>query len=527
MKLSVRVGIIIGGLSIIISTMVAGASYYYQLKKATKQSQQLVAQLAENANRTSAIAAYVDDHELASEIVAGLSNNDLIAGAIIYVPGTQFKVQGGALSPNVKSIIVTLRNPFSEEEVLGTLEVFPDIRFIQQQASSSSLQNALLLMLLSVLIAVFVGLYVRNKLTRPLRSLATKFSNIDTSAPDEMQAIEIDYKKADEIGYLVTKINTLIVALKKQFRSERQLRQTTEELQKRYRLLFEQATAGIAVISPDGLVTIANPAFNHLFGENTEGKNLAQFFDSTNEFKSQIDSLYDQGVSSHIEIELISYLGVKKRYLNCLFSTIQDEREKSRTHSEHLIEVMIYDVTKRKEQEHKARYEADHDSLTNLLNRRSGVIKLEQQLAATAETEGNFALMMMDLDKFKPINDNHGHDVGDLVLTTISQRLSEVSADFDTSAIRWGGDEFLIGISADNLEIVNIYADLVLKTVQKHVVVNPSLSVSVGASIGVITLTAKQAQNATIDDLINQTDNLMYEVKKTNKNSFTILDYQG
>lgn len=526
MTLSARVGIIIGGLSIIISSVVAGASYYYQLIKATEQSQQLVAQLAQSANRTSSIAAYLDDQELANEILAGLSNNDLIAGAIIYVPDKGFRVQVGNLNPNVKSIKETLRNPFSEEEVLGRLEVSPDLKFIQQQASTGSLQNALLLMLLSILIAVFVWLYVRNKLTRPLRSLSTKFSSIDTSTPDEMQAIEIGYTKQDEIGNLVVKANALILALQKQFRSERQLRQTTEELQKRYRLLFEQATAGIAVMSSHGLISIANPAFNQLFGEDTEGKNLSQFFDSTSEFTSLLASLDQQSVTSHIEIELNSYLGVNKRYLNCLFSTIHDEREKTRTHSEHLIEVMIYDVTKRKEQEHKTRYEADHDSLTNLLNRRSGVIKLAQQLASVAESNEYFALMMMDLDKFKPINDTHGHDVGDLVLTTISERLIEASDDFETRAVRWGGDEFLIGISADNLSVVNRYAKLILKTVQRQVDVNPSLSVSVGASIGIITLTAKQAQNATIEDLITRSDNLMYEVKQTNKNSFTLLDYQ-
>lgn len=525
MTLSVRVGFIIGGLSIIISAMVAGASYYYQLIKATEQSQQLVAQLAENANRTSAIAAYVDDQELANEIVAGLSDNDLIAGAIIFVPGTQFKIQAGTFSANVKSIVVTLRNPFGEE-VLGTLEVFPNKKFIQHQASSSSLQNALLLMLLSVLIAIFVWLYVRNKLTRPLRSLSTKFSSIDTSAPDEMQAIEIGYKKADEIGNLVTKANVLILALQKQFRSELQLRQTTEELQKRYRLLFEQASAGIAVLSCEGLVSIANPAFNQLFDENTEGKNLAQFFDSTSEFMSILATLTQQNISSHIEVELISYLGANKRYLNCLFSTIHNEREKTRTHSEHLIEVMIFDVTKRKEQERQTRYEADHDSLTNLLNRRSGMINLTHQLDSIVGSQRIFALVMMDLDKFKPINDTHGHDVGDLVLTTISGRLREASDDFETNAIRWGGDEFLIGISVDRLEVVSHYAELLLTTVQKEINVNPSLSVSVGASIGIVTLTAKQAQSASIEDLITQSDNLMYVVKQSNKNSFTIVDYQ-
>jgi diguanylate cyclase (GGDEF)-like protein/PAS domain S-box-containing protein len=527
MTLSVRVGVIIGGLSIIISTIVAGASYYYQLLKATEQSQQLVAQLAQSAKRTSAIAAYLDDQELAGEIVAGLSNNDLIAGAVINVPSTEFSVQTGILNPNVQSIEVTLYDPFSEEVELGILKVFPDIKFIQARASSSSLQDALLLMLLSVLIAVCVWLYVRNKLTRPLRALSTKFSSIDTTAPDQMQAIDISYTKNDEIGYLVTKINALILALQKQFRSERQLRQTTEELQKRYRLLFEQATAGIAVLSQEGTVSIANPAFNQLFGENTEGKDLADFFHSASEFKSQLETLYQDDVYPHIEVELISYLDSQKRYLHCLFSTIKEERDKPRNQSEHLTEVMIYDVTKRKEQEYKVRYEADHDSLTNLLNRRSGTLKLKQQMTSMAGSEKIFALMMMDLDKFKPINDNYGHDVGDLVLTTISERLSQVSADFDISAIRWGGDEFLIGVSADSPKIIEDYAALVLKTVQQPITINQNLSVAVGASIGIITLTALQTETVGIEDLINKSDALMYDVKQTSKNSFTIVAYQN
>ena len=534
MKLSFKISLTIGVISVVISTIVAGISYYFQLEQATKQSEQLVKQIAQSANRTGAIAAYLDDNELATEIVIGLANNDLIAGATIETVSYSPAIVAGKSDYNVASINIPLYSPFIETEPVGLLTVFPDAEFIRKQASDNSLKTAYLLLGLSVCIAIIVGLFIRAKLTHPLRNVAYEFSQIETSAPGKMQAIDIRYYKNDEIGKLVYKVNLLINALKQQFLSEKQLRRTTEELQKRFRLLFEQATAGIGLLDVNGTVKIANPAFNELFDDNTEGKSIISYLASPSEFEEQIKQLFAESSNpnAQVEMDVICYRGAKKCYFHCLLSTINEARDKVREASndlsKHMVEIIIYDVTERKELELKTRYEADHDPLTGLQNRRAGTLGLSEQLSEINDCQPIFAMLMIDLDKFKPINDIHGHEVGDIVLSQVSERMLKAITSVDSTCIRWGGDEFVIGLSVCLRSEVETYTQLILTAINQKIIINNDLEVSVGASIGVIMVDALTAKSTNIDEIIARADALMYETKQNKdalENNYLIIDF--
>ncbi|MFC4701467.1 diguanylate cyclase domain-containing protein [Glaciecola siphonariae] len=519
MSLSLRISLIIGFIAIAISSAVAFLHFNIQLDHSKEQSENLVRQMAQNDQGTSSIAAYLLDTELADEIVEGLANNDLIAFASITAHSEQLALAG--INPRSQNnVVVSLKNPFDEAEQIGLLTVYPDLRFIQAQASSNSIQTAITLIALSASIAIIVGIFVHFKLTSPLRSLSEEFESVDTSNPEVMSLVDINYSGHDEIGKLIVKTNNLISALQSRFRSEKILRQTNDELQKRFRLLFEQATAGIALISGTGEITIANPAFKELFGKHVLLKAFADLFHEPQKVHIELDKLRHSDGFSQIDVDFVSMKEGKKRYLHCLFSRILDSREVAREDSENLIEVIVYDVTKRREQELKTRYEADHDSLTGLMNRRSGLGSLQLQLDRAVKKQQLFSLMMIDLDRFKPINDTYGHDAGDIVLRTISSRIKELVNEQEATLIRWGGDEFLLGLTLDGNKSITDFAESLMQSIQEDVRIDTKTSVQVGASIGIIRTLYSESEK--VDTLITKADALMYNIKESGRNQYQI-----
>ncbi len=525
MKLSVRISLTLALISMVISAVVALTSYFYQLDKATNQSLRLVSQLAQGAQRASAISAYIQDTELATEIISGLEINDLIShAAIIDRSNKIFAGYTSSISSQPK-IELQLYSPFIDDDKVGSLVIYPNTNFIQSSATESSLQLAFLLLSLSLVTALTVGVFIRNKLTMPIRKLVDEFINVDVSRPNDLYNIDINYKKDDEIGLLIRKVNSLVGALQQQNQSEYELRKATEELQKRFRLLFEQSTAGIGLLDLNGQVTLANQSMNMLFGTKVEGTSLPSYFHKPELLREQLLILQDDNFYSQVSIDLVIYKQKRKRYLHCLLSTIKDDRKDSRFESEHLVEIIIYDVTSRREVERKAKYEAAHDSLTGLLNRRAGMKALKNKLQEGHDAHSIYAVLMIDLDAFKPINDEYGHDVGDLVLRAVSERLIGATADYSSLCIRWGGDEFIVGLTIDTNNALDTLCQQILHDIQQSILVNPQLNVSVGASIGCVYLNLADYKTlgVNLDDVIKEADQLMYDIKQTGKNNYQLL----
>ena len=108
--------------------------------------------------------------------------------------------------------------------------------------------------------------------------------------------------------------------------------------------------------------------------------------------------------------------------------------------------VVSHDITERKQLEDQVRQLAFHDVVTKLPNRRLLHDRLSQSMAASARSGCHGAVMFLDLDNFKRLNDSHGHTVGDLLLIEVAERLKSCVREMDTVA-RFGGDEFVVMIS--------------------------------------------------------------------------------
>jgi diguanylate cyclase (GGDEF)-like protein len=166
------------------------------------------------------------------------------------------------------------------------------------------------------------------------------------------------------------------------------------------------------------------------------------------------------------------------------------------------------------EQEEAARYACFHDVLTGLPNRALFNDRLDHGFAQAKRHGWSLAVMFLDLDRFKNINDTYGHDIGDSVLRTVAQRLKDSTRGDDTVS-RLGGDEFLYLLAEirDEKSVAAI-AQKIIKAIQapfEVTVRGVDTTLSVGASIGISIF---PRHGTTVDTLIISADMAMYQAKR-------------
>lgn len=178
--------------------------------------------------------------------------------------------------------------------------------------------------------------------------------------------------------------------------------------------------------------------------------------------------------------------------------------------------VMLTDISERRRAVEQARHQAEHDPLTGLPNRILFMDRLEQALATVARKGRQFALMFIDLDHFKAINDTHGHEVGDAVLLEVAHRLRRCVRRVDTVS-RLGGDEFVV-LLADigGVDQAAHVADTIMQSVARPVqatVGSLTLSVSIGIAIC-------PSDGDDPKTLLRHADVAMYHAKEAGRSAF-------
>ncbi|MBD2666775.1 diguanylate cyclase with PAS/PAC and Chase2 sensors [Richelia sinica FACHB-800] len=169
-------------------------------------------------------------------------------------------------------------------------------------------------------------------------------------------------------------------------------------------------------------------------------------------------------------------------------------------------------------QEDHLRQLAYYDPLTGLCNRKCFLEKLSESLLSAENHRLMLGLLFIDLDGFKQVNDTLGHDMGDLLLITIAQRLKNSLRASDIVS-RLGGDEFTIIIpTLSNLQIAGQIAEKVLGIITEPILLNDT-TVKVSASIGI---SVYPLHSQDIDNLIKQADMAMYMAKKSGKNAYQL-----
>lgn len=193
-------------------------------------------------------------------------------------------------------------------------------------------------------------------------------------------------------------------------------------------------------------------------------------------------------------------------------SVVRDRENAERMHY-----VMIFsDITERKQAEEHIHHLAHHDPLTTLPNRMALEARLEQSLAEADRNQRSVAVMFLDLDRFKAINDTLGHHVGDLLLIEVARRLRLTVRASDTVA-RLGGDEFLVVLSAlEAPKVATTVASAILEALSQPYPIEGNI-VHCTPSIGV---SFYPQDGGDVDTLMKYADTAMYHAKELGRNGF-------
>ncbi len=287
--------------------------------------------------------------------------------------------------------------------------------------------------------------------------------------------------------------------------------------------IFNNAGVGIALLDLWGRFVKVNDFWLSLLGYSREGASTLSNKDITHDDDvvetQQMFAALANGEIPHYESDrLFVRSGGRVFWGHLSMTPVQDESGYIRA-----IIAIVQDINERKLLEEKLEAMAHYDALTGLPNRALFFDRLAQAIAQTRRSQGMFALMFVDLDGFKAVNDTFGHDTGDAVLKAVSEHLLECVRDSDTVA-RMGGDEF-------TLVVRNLHGPQDAAAVAEKILaaLAPPLHLlghecRIGASIGIVLY---PQHGNTAEELLNQADHAMYAVKKAGKNAYRFAEPQG
>ena len=355
---------------------------------------------------------------------------------------------------------------------------------------------------LSGIIALFVRLLIIKHIATPVERLHTAMSDIQRSG-DLSKRADIDGDNTD-ISDMAQSFNALLESL--------------QHANKRLNLfarVFENSHEGVPITDAERKIVAINPAFTQVTGYTQEdvigqnpklmssGRQTPEFYramwdsiDGTGQWQGEI---WDRRKNGEIYPQWLS------------IGTLRDEGGKVVNY------ISIFnDITERKESERHIQFMAHYDALTKLPNRALFGDRLAQALATARRSGKKAALLFLDLDRFKSINDSLGHQPGDLLLQSVAARLKSCVREMDT-VCRQGGDEFIVLLS--EIDKMEDAAHIALKIVEamskEHFVGGSNLIIT--CSIG-ISIYPDDAVDGSL--LIKNADAAMYHAKESGRNNF-------
>ncbi|WP_057773986.1 EAL domain-containing protein [Cytobacillus dafuensis] len=285
------------------------------------------------------------------------------------------------------------------------------------------------------------------------------------------------------------------------------------ESEQKFRSIVDHNLDGILTVSLKGIILEVNPAASIFTG--FTGKQLTN--------RSIFDLIPDQEVEDFKELFLKTKYGFPSESLDCRFThrkgnniTIHVKTAPIVINSEIVgIYVIIRDISEQSKNAETIKFMAFHDQLTGLLNRRALLRDLEDNISEAKNAKREFALLSIDLDRFKYLNDTLGHILGDKILIKVAERLSEISPN-NCTAYRQGGDEFIILLPETDRQKASRFArNILLKFSSSFYLSSQEYYISPSIGISMFPNDGRDAET-----LIKNADEALFRVKEKGKAHF-------
>lgn len=299
----------------------------------------------------------------------------------------------------------------------------------------------------------------------------------------------------------------------------------TEQLKARENLMlaasvFEHANEGIMITDPDTVILDVNAAFTRITGylrEEVLGATPRLLSSGRHDKAFYAEMWRTLGEQGHWVGEIWNRRKNGEAFAELL--AISEVRDPGGDILRYV--ALFSDITALKQHQDQLEKIAHYDALTGLPNRSLLADRLQQAMAQTLRRNEQLAAVYLDLDGFKAVNDNHGHDTGDRLLTIIAERMKHALRDGDTLA-RLGGDEFVaVLLNLPDVEACRPLLERLLQAAAEPVEEGDTV-LRVSASLGVSFY--PQAEPIDADQLLRQADQAMYQAKQCGKNRYHLFD---
>jgi len=435
----------------------------------------------------------------------------------------------GASNSPCKILVVddNVRNLKAISYILSSLEA--DIIYVTSglEALALTLHHDFSVILLDVLMPNMDGFEVATLLSQSERTRYIPVIFVTASTPSTQHenkgyglgAVDYIYKPIDS-EILLSKVRVFIQLFEQKSKIQKELK-TNQQLRDKHSLLLDAVIEGVIGIDIHGIISFSNPAANSLLSNryaSPVGKPLMRYLKegATTSTKqhwptSAIHKHCSAGERYHQEVNAYWCNNGENIPIEYTATPILKDGAFDG------VVISFKDIRERKLAEKKLVKLAHYDSLTDLYNRSTFYEHLKASITRADRADYHIAVLFLDLDLFKTINDSLGHDSGDKLLITTAHRLSECVRETDVVS-RFGGDEFAIFLEIDN-DINNaiMIAKKIIKAIEKPFTLGVN-QVFISASIGISVYSP--AENENEETLLKHADIALYQAKSKGRGNF-------
>ena len=468
------------------------------------------------------------DNMLAEEVVSGLLKYPFIERAQISDELGEILAHSKVELPDSTTLWLTnalglthkeYRQPLQTPEYAGAGPGQLVLQVNLDQAFTDFYDRSLVIVLSgltrNILLALLLLVIFYLVLTKPLERLAEQFSRVNLTGPAPGKPLMVaERHRHDELGQLCNTGNELIQTLTGLLADKDQAGQALKNSEMRLLKLIDRVPQMIIAQNKSGKILFSNQQFADFYQRNIADictLTVPQLHSHAPEEANNIEMIR-QSVLANGEVVNLSEIamsdpGGKQEYFSLQIAPFEYFTEPATI-------IVASNITEQRQiQQHIAKL-ATHDSLTGLPNRMLLNDRLELSLANCQRNHQHNALLFLDLDHFKNINDSLGHGVGDQLLIEVSKRLTGMVRQNDTVA-RLGGDEFVILLQElpEDREAAHDYVARIGDKLQEQLsqpIHVEDRALHVGVSIGVVLF---PMQDKTQTDLLRYADTAMYQAK--------------
>ncbi|WP_086932658.1 EAL domain-containing protein [Agarilytica rhodophyticola] len=523
-----KVGVVI---AFIVGILMSAVQMYIDYQVQSTEITSLISRITEVSTPPAVRAVHTLDDKLAREVATGLMRYDFIIA--VTIEDEEANELASASKPRQESNTHWFTQFFTDDLKLyssslfipGEVNVSGHMLFVVDLdiAYRPFYQQSVVLissgLIRSFFLVLFLFIAFHYMLTKPLINLSVQMKQINPGSPGE-QRLNRPHQTDDELNQLVQSANQLLdtvdLALAKRRAVEVVLRKSEEHV----RQIIDSLPVWVGARNCDGYYIFANKALSGFLGttpDQMRGSHIGEFEQYSAMSPSEIVALDAEVIKNRRPAQIWEEKWVdingKPHQMHTYIMPME-------FYDEVVALVVSSDITELKNTQELMEHMAYHDPLTDLPNRSYLLERLEEELSRATMQKVIGALLFIDLDQFKNINDSLGHPVGDVVLKRVAERLTSVTGDNDV-VVRLSGDEFVIILTGlgDHLDDAVLRAEAAgerIKTSIAEPYYHNDFELHVTCSVGVVMF---PDDDAGVHELLQYADTAMYQVKDHGRNA--------